>query len=149
MSTFSLVVAAPPPAVFDYLAEPRNRPEWQSSLRAVELLTDGPTGVGTRWLDRTAVGARPALEIVEMRRPTDAAAGVWAEVGEWHGLRAELSLRFEPLTGSPTTLVSGKVSLDGSPAWLPVRVVLTGLAPGAVKADLRRAARLLEARSAR
>jgi uncharacterized protein YndB with AHSA1/START domain len=146
MSGFSLVVAAPPRAVFDYLSEPRSRPEWQSSLRSVDLLTEGPTGVGTRWLDRTAVGACPVLEIVRMQAPDGATPGVWSEVGEWRGLRADLTLRFEPRTGSPTTLVVADADIGGALPWRPVSLVLRMLAPAAIKADLRRAARLLESR---
>ncbi|WP_344044231.1 SRPBCC family protein [Nocardioides panacihumi] len=143
MSSFTLNVAAPPQRVFDYLSEPRHRPEWQSSLRAVELDDDGPTGVGTRWIDRTAVGARPRMEIVEMHAAGPSGApGVWSEVGRWRGLCAELTLHFHPHPRG--TRVEGTVEVSGSP-W-PARLVLQALAPPAVRADLRRAARILEQR---
>src|SRR5918998_5744592 len=96
MASFSVPFAAPPGQVFDYLADPRNRPQWQSSLRAVRIVEPGPPRVGTRWIDQTAVGARPRMEIVEMTPPgPDGAPGSWSEVGTWHGLRAELALTFE------------------------------------------------------
>src|SRR3712207_7914381 len=45
-------------SVHAYLAAPRNRPRWQSSLRRVEDVV-GDGGPGTTWTDVTAVGARP------------------------------------------------------------------------------------------
>ena len=138
MPGLSVTVGAPPGAVFDYLSDPSRRPEWQSSLRSVELLDDGPPRLHTRWIDRTAVGARPRMQIVEMRRP-GTEPGVWREVGRWRGLRAELTLTFA--AGGTGTVVAGTFRIDG---WLPVRLVLQALARPAIASDLRRAARILE-----
>jgi uncharacterized protein YndB with AHSA1/START domain len=49
--TFS--VSRPPESVFDYLANPSNVPDWQTSKTSVEQLTDGPPGLGTRVRERT------------------------------------------------------------------------------------------------
>jgi uncharacterized protein YndB with AHSA1/START domain len=49
--TFS--VSRPPEIVFDYLANPSNVPDWQTSKTSVEQLTDGPPGLGTRVRERT------------------------------------------------------------------------------------------------
>jgi hypothetical protein len=138
----SLPVAAPPGVVFDYLVDPRNRPEWQSSLRSVEVLDDGPVRLHLRWIDHTIVGARPRLAIAELRPPSDEAPGVWREVGRWRGLAADLTLRFTPVDSG--TRLDGSVALTGP---LPVRLVLQLLAPRAIVADLRRAARILEAQA--
>lgn len=145
MSGFSLRVAAAPSAVFDYLVDPAHRPEWQASLRSVELIDEGPVRLHSRWIDHTVVGARPRLRVAELRRPDDDRsdgdrAGVWREVGAWRGVGADLVLRFEDDGGG--TLLSGTVEITG---WL--RAVLQPLAPVAVAADLRRAARILEART--
>lgn len=130
---------APPDVVFDYLADPRNRPAWQSSLRSVELLdpVDGsPPRVGMRWVDRTAAGVRPTMQITELSRPHR-----WAESGVWRGISASLVLTFAP-AGAGTS-VAAEASFSG-PAWqAPVRFVLARLAPYALRSDLRRAARLL------
>lgn len=145
VSSTSVRVAAPPAVVFDYLAEPRNRARWQSSLRAVDVLTDGPTRVGTRWLDRTKVGASPCLEITAMTRPSaTTAAGVWREVGQWRGLTASLTLTFSPVVSEPgSTDVGVRFSIAGRGAWQITAKVLRLLAPPAVRADLRRAARII------
>lgn len=145
-----MTIDAPPRAVFDYLFDPLHRPDWQSSLRAVDMLDEGPAGIGTRWVDRTAVGACPRMEITAMRLSPDG-TGVWAEVGTWRGVRAVLSLRFEPLSSESMrdperTRLTGSVQVSSTAAWLPVRLALQALAPLAVTADLRRAARIIEGR---
>lgn len=150
MSYTTLRIAARPRAAFDYLANPSNRPQWQSSLRSVELLTDGPVGVGTRWIDRTTVGAAPRLEITEMTPPAPpgptGAAGTWTEIGEWRGLAASLTLSFGPVAGDPAVTELGvAIDISGSGPWsIPARLV-RALAPPAIRADLRRAARIIEA----
>jgi hypothetical protein len=145
-ASFPVVVAASPRHVFDYLSDPRHRPEWQSSLRAIHLVDGGSPRVGTRWVDRTAVGANPRMEIVAMAPPGEAGeVGSWTEVGTWHGLRARLSLGFEPVAGDPAaTVLQVAIEIDSTPCWLPVRAVLRALAPAAVRSDLLRAARILE-----
>ena len=148
MATFALTITAPPRAVFDYLVEPGNRPQWQASLRSVEVLDTGPVGVGTRWIDHTAVGARPRMRIDEFRPPGPGGTGVWREVGEWRGIGAELTLWFEEAHRPTSTLLRASVTLRSRTAWLPARLVLQALAPSAVRNDLRRAARILEAGSA-
>lgn len=139
MTRFTLHVAAPPRAVFDYLGDPRRRAEWQASLRGVDLVDDPPVWEGTRWVDRTMLGARPRLRITEMRPPSGPDAGVWTEVGHWRGLRADLTLRFEQEQDG--TRLTATVEIDG---WQPARAVLRVLAAPAVRSDLRRAARILE-----
>ncbi|WP_159796808.1 SRPBCC family protein [Puerhibacterium puerhi] len=151
---FTMPVDAPPRAAFDYLADPRHRPEWQSSLRAVDRLTapdgspaPGPPPVGTRWVDRTLVGAGPRLEITESTPPgAHGEPGAWSEAGTWRGLRAWLRLTFAPGGAAGTTL-GVELAVEGSGAWSPVVVTLRALAPYAVRADLRRAARIVRMRS--
>ncbi|MDH2414605.1 SRPBCC family protein [Nocardioides sp. CER19] len=140
MPSISTTVAAPPQAVFDYLTDPRRRPEWQASLHSVQVLDHGPVRLHMRWIDHTVVGARPRLQIVELRAPDDARAGTWREVGRWHGIRAELALTFE--TDPRGTRVSGTVEIGG---WRLASLVLQALAPAAIASDLRRAGRILEA----
>jgi hypothetical protein len=150
MNGTTLRIAAPPRATFDYLAEPRNRPQWQSTLRAVDMLTDGPTGVGTRWLDRTMVGAAPSLEITAMSRPSATSSGVtdgiWSEVGRWHHLTASVTLTFVPVAAEPgATDVELRITITATGAWKVPATVLRALAAPALRADLRRAARIIEA----
>lgn len=126
----------PPKVAFDYLLDPRNRPQWQSSLRAVELADDAVPAVGTQWRDLTTIGARPQMRITASDRPRQ-----WAEEGEWRGITAALSLTFEP-EGDGTRVIPD-LAIHGAGGWRPVAAVLRRLAPAAVKADLARAARWL------
>ena len=130
-------VAFPVPAeaAFDYHVEPRNRPAWQSSLAGVEDV-DGQPRAGQRWTDVTRPGLRPAMETTELDRPHR-----WSERGTWHGFSARLTLAFHPR--QDRCEVAFEFAVDGRGALAPVGVVLTRLAVPAVRADLRRAARIL------
>ena len=149
MARFSVRVDAPLPEVYDYLADPANRPEWQSSLRSVVMLTDGPLRVGTAWVDRTAAGVNPRMEIIDLVPPGASGRPVtWSEEGEWRSIRAMLTLTFEPAEEDPqATCVWVVADILSGPLWLlPVRSVLRMLTPVAVRSDLRRAARIIESR---
>lgn len=130
-------VAAPPEVVFAWFADPENRPAWQSSLRSVELLTDGPPALGTRWRDRTVVGMTPEMVTSVFDPPHQ-----WGETGTWRGITARLTVELTP--AEPGTNVSARFSLRGLGGWAPVAAVAQRLAVPAVRSDLRRAARLLE-----
>jgi len=124
--------AVPAEVAFDYLADPRHRPQWQPSLRAVELIDEQP-GEGQRWVDVTRPGLRPAMRTVEFDRPR-----VWAETGTWRGVEALVRLRFTP------TAEGCRVDLEATvTGYGPLGPVLTrvGLLVGA--RDLKRAARFV------
>lgn len=139
--TVRVPFAVPPEVAFDYLADPRHRPAWQSSLRDVEMLDDGPPRLGMRWRDRTAVGARPDLRITRFERPHH-----WSEVGTWRGITAELDLAFTH--HGDATMVTADVRIDGTGRWVFATAVLARLAPLGIRSDLRRAAHLVVAAEA-
>lgn len=128
-----------PEVVHAYLADPRNRPEWQSSLLSVDA-PDVEPHVGLRWRERTAVGVRPRLEITEMDPPR-----TWAEHGRWRGVSATLRLVVSPAPGGSRVEARGRV--EGAGAWaVPAR--LAGMLAGrAIASDLRRAGRILATRA--
>jgi hypothetical protein len=124
-----VVVAFPVPreVAFDYLADPRNRPEWQSSLARVEDV-DGEPRVGQTWVDVTRPRLRPRMETTELDRPRR-----WTERGTWRGITATLTLDFdETPTGCDVT------------ATFQIARPLRRLALWAVRGDLRRAAGKLQ-----
>jgi uncharacterized protein YndB with AHSA1/START domain len=125
-------VAFPVPAdrAFAYLVDPRNRPQWQSSLRAVvDVRRDGVS-----WTDVTVVpGVRPRMRTTIAEPPYR-----WVEEGELGPFRARLELRFTP-TGDGTCTVCAGFAVHG----LGVGGLLAAGARRAVAADLRRAAHLL------
>ena len=138
MSEISVFVRAPAAAVFAYLADPRHRPEWQSSLRSVQMLDEGDPRVGMRWRDITAVpGVRPHMEITECTPYR-----LWAERGTWGGISADLSMQFVQTTLG--TKVTATFDLSAAGPWLFAAAVAKRLAPSALTADLRKAAKLIE-----
>jgi hypothetical protein len=130
----------PVEVAFDYLVDPRNRPEWQSSLRRVELADPVPR-VGQRWVDVTSAGVRPAMETTVLDRPV-----LWTERGTWRGIEAVLTLHFEERGAGCAVRADAVVSGKG-PARL-LGPVLTRAAALAVPGDLERAARTLAERAA-
>ena len=125
----------PVEVAFDYLVDPRNRSQWQSSLRRVEGV-EGEPRVGQAWIDVTGPGLRPAMETTVLERPTR-----WTERGTWRGVAATLTLRFA--AAGAGCLVTAEVSVTGRG---PVRVlgpVIERAAALAVPGDLRRAADIL------
>lgn len=133
----SVTFPVPPDRAFAYLADPRNRPDWQSSLRAVADVVPAAggslTAAGVTWTDVTMVpGLRPAMRVTESDAPLR-----WVEEGRWGPVRAHLALTFTPCEEG--TLVHAHfavraVGMGGLVSWASRR---------AVQSDLRRAARLV------
>jgi uncharacterized protein YndB with AHSA1/START domain len=57
-------VAASPERVFDYMTDPANLRDWQTSKMRVEVLSDGPPGLGFRVREWTKVPGRKEFEQV-------------------------------------------------------------------------------------
>jgi hypothetical protein len=136
LSSLTVHFDVPAEVAFDYLVDAENRPEWQSSLKAVELLDANPPHVGQRWYDVTRVpGVRPLMVLESMARPH-----VWVETGSWRGFTATLALSFEPRGDGCE--VSASFGIQGSGVAAVGRVMTSAGAP-AVRSDLKRAARIL------
>ena len=136
----SVLVAAPRSQVFAYLADPRNRPEWQASLARVELLDEGPPRVGMRWVDHVRGGLRFRLRITELVPDS-----LWAECGSLGPLTADLTLLFDDAVrdGIVGTRVRLVVRVRG--LW-PLGRLATAVLSAAVRMDLPRIARVVESR---
>jgi Polyketide cyclase / dehydrase and lipid transport len=126
----------PGEVAFDYLVDPRHRAEWQASLRRVEDVTGEPRA-GQTWTDITKPGLRPAMRTDVLDRPR-----LWSESGTWRSVRAELTLRFEP-SGERAcdVLFAFRIHVLG-----PVGLAVSAVSVPAVRADLRRAAKILSSR---
>lgn len=136
MPTVRLELDAPLAPLFAFLADPRNRPAWQSSLRRVADVI-GSGDLGTTWYDVTWVGARPWLEVSD-----HVLDQVWGEHGVWHGLEASLVVRFAALSERRTELTVD-VKFWGTGIYRVAGWGMTALTPAGVRSDLRRAARLV------
>lgn len=132
--------AVAPEVAYDYLVDPANRPAWQQSLRAVADVVGPDDVVGQTWTDLTWPGLAPRMELTEADRPRR-----WSEHGTWRGIEADLTLDFAPTASGCD--VTPTMSLRGSGLLRPAAAVAGRLAPAAVRADLRRAARILAAGS--
>jgi hypothetical protein len=114
---------------FDYLVDPRNRPEWQSSLRRVSAVAGEP-GLGQTWVDETKPGLKPRMRTTAYDRP-----GRWSESGTWGSVRADLTLLFHDAPDGCQVEYSFRIDVLG-----PVGALASVLSRPAVGADLRRAA---------
>ncbi len=130
----------PVDVVFDYLADPRNRPEWQSSLRGVELLDEGAPHIGMRWRDLTAARIAPEMVITELEPSLR-----WAETGRWRAISAELGLDFASRPGGCQVVVT--FGVHGRGILRPVGWAATGAGLFAVRSDMRKSALILAGRS--
>lgn len=134
----SVELAAPVDRVFALLSDPRQRPRWQASLRGVEVLTEGPPRVGTRWRERPLGMGPLELEIVAFEENER-----WVERAEMAIGTFTLTLRFTGSGALTRVDVEAELALRGPAKLLALgaRLVL----PGAFAHDLRRAERILAA----
>ena len=80
-----------PEEAFDYLSDHRNELDWGPSCEAVEKLTEGPIGVGTRFYAKWK-GSPPAeLEILTFDRPR-----TWTAISRSRGIDMHFSGTVEP-----------------------------------------------------
>jgi uncharacterized protein YndB with AHSA1/START domain len=138
MSDFSVTLELPhPPAsLFRFLAEPRNRPLWQASLRTVIDLDAGDPEVGMQWRDVTKVGIKPAMEITELTPYR-----VISETGTWRGVDGLLTLRFVKTQQGTRVTADGR--LIGHGPFALAAAVSGRWAPETIRKDLLRASEVL------
>ena len=122
----------PREVAFDYLVDPRNRPQWQSSLRRVSSVA-GDVGVGQTWVDETKPGLRPRMRTTLFERPA-----LWSETGRWGFVRANLTLSFTDAPPGCTVSYGFRIHALG-----PLGLAVSALSARAVRADLERAARIV------
>ena len=141
MSDFSVTLELPhpPSALFRFLADPRNRPLWQASLRTVTDVDTGGPQVGTHWRDVTKVGIKPWMEITELTPYR-----VISETGTWRGVDGLLTLRF--LRTRQGTRLTAEGRLVGHGPFALAASVSGRWAPEAVRKDLWRASDVLTER---
>jgi uncharacterized protein YndB with AHSA1/START domain len=130
----------PPDAVFAYLADPRNRPEWQSSLLSVRLDDVGAQPhVGMAWTETTVVGLRAAMAITELEP-----CRLIGESARMGGIDGTLVLRLTPRPGGCRIEAEGVMAGRG-----PLRYAAAAaakLAGPVAASDLRRVGRVLSTR---
>jgi uncharacterized protein YndB with AHSA1/START domain len=140
MGSFSLALdlQVAPDLLFRYLADPRNRPSWQSSLRDVIDVDEGEPRPGMEWRDVTVVGVKPHMRLTEVTP-----FRTLSEIGTWHGVEGLLTLRFVRTPQGTRLTAEGRVT--GRGPFALAAAVAGRFAPPAIEADLRRAAELAAA----
>jgi hypothetical protein len=59
-----------PEEAFDYLVDLRNELEWNPGVQSMEKLTEGPIGVGTRFLAKWKQSQLIEVECIRLRTPS-------------------------------------------------------------------------------
>ena len=136
-------VAAPRERVCAYFADPVNRPEWQASLRRVEVIDPGEPRVGQRWVDHV-YGAPPFHLHTTRLEP----GRVWAEEGTSGPFTAVATMRFEDEVrdGVAGTRVTCTPGVTGTGLARPLALGARLVAEVLVRNDVKRAARILSRR---
>lgn len=129
----SAVIAAPPAAVFARVAD---IPRWADHIGAItriEMLSEGPIGVGTRFRETRTMHGRAASEVMEVARFE--APRLLVLTAESCGTRYRVEHLFEPapegtrltvtFAGEPVTFIS---RLMAGLAWLMIGSVRKALA---------------------
>ncbi|TYL45347.1 SRPBCC family protein [Nocardioides sp. BGMRC 2183] len=132
-----LDAAVAPAELYAVLADPRRRPEWQSSLRRVADVVPGAGGAassGTTWTDVTVVpGIRPRMRTTLAEPPRR-----WAEEGQWGPFRARLEVNLTARGDGCRVEAHHTVSGLGI-GGRAIGGLVAVLARPAIAADLRRA----------
>ena len=134
--TITLDLPQPPAVLFRYLADPLNRPEWQSSLRSVTDVDPGEPHAGMQWRDVTKVGIKPRMQLTEL-----IPYRTLSEIGTWHGIDGLLTLKFLKVGEGTRLTAEGRVI--GRGPFAVAAAVAGRFAPATIKADLERAGTVL------
>lgn len=97
--------------VFDYVADERNEPRYNSQMRLAEKVSDGPIGVGTRYRAEVVSGGRPVpmvIEYTEFERPRRLASRTTMSA-----MDVAYTLTFEPVPEGTRMRWSGEVQPHG------------------------------------
>jgi uncharacterized protein YndB with AHSA1/START domain len=138
VSDFTVTLDLPhdPGLLFRFLAEPRNRPRWQSSLRTVVEIDPGDPHPGMHWRDVTKAGIRPHMQLTEL-----VPYRVITEIGTWRGVDGVLTLRF--LKTAQGTRLTAEGRLIGHGVFKVAAAVSGRFAPETIRKDLLRASEVL------
>ncbi len=98
----------PPEEVFDFVADARNEPRWHPDALSVEKTSEGPVGLGTRFVSRYRRFGSMTSEIVEYERPSRLALDY-----EWKSSRFHVGYTLSPSGGGTAVRASGGGEVRG------------------------------------
>jgi Polyketide cyclase / dehydrase and lipid transport len=108
-----------PAEVFDYCTDLSREPEWNPRTRRINKLTDGPIGLGTRYLGEWIKGDPMTIELVRFERPV-----AWASVGRSRRLVANSNGQVSTTPGGTRLVVRIQLRPQGA-----LRLLLPVLGP--------------------
>lgn len=106
-----IVINRPVEEVFDFVADERNEPRYNSQMRRAEQITEGPVGLGTRYRAELVSMGRPVrmdIEFTGYDRPRRLASATHLSFMETRG-----GLTFEPVPGGTRMRWSWEVQPRG------------------------------------
>jgi uncharacterized protein YndB with AHSA1/START domain len=101
-------IAQSPEVVFDYCSDHRHEPEWNPMMTHIEVLTNGPVGVGTRYKTEFVKGPTMVMECTEYERPLS-----WAMVGTSTAMKASGDNRVIPTDEGALLVMRMELELHG------------------------------------
>ena len=110
-------IAAPIEQVFDRAADFANAANTIEAITKMEMLTEGPVGVGTRFRETRVMFGREAteeMEIVEFNRPQG-----YRLFAESHGSRYDSGLSFEQIEGGTRVTMH----FEGTPVTFMAKIM--------------------------
>jgi uncharacterized membrane protein len=138
----TITIDRPASAVFAYLAELENLPRWNYAISETRKLSEGPTGVGSRYLQVRTL-PRPSEETLEITGfEPDRRLAVRGAFGPLSG---EATYVLEP-AGAATSLTNA-MDLDAKGALSLVAPLATARVRAAVAENLTRLKEILERRA--
>jgi uncharacterized protein YndB with AHSA1/START domain len=107
-----IVIDRPVDAVFDYVADQSNEPQYNPRMVRAEKITTGPVGVGTKFRSAVVSGRRTAemlIEITSYDRPTRLASATAMQQAD-----ISYTLTFEAAASGTRMRWSGQVRPKGA-----------------------------------
>lgn len=137
MGKFVIALDAPLVPLFEFLADPRNRQNWQSSIVRLDMESEGEPRVGMKWREHARGLGHFQMEI------TECVSGVtWAERGTSSRGTIDLQLKFDATPDPSRTQITLVLDMNLRGLFALVNPVAPSLIWPLMKADLRRAAQL-------
>jgi uncharacterized protein YndB with AHSA1/START domain len=115
-----IFIARPVEAVFDFVADERNEPRYNTQMRRAEMISDGPIGPGTQYRAEVASGGRVVPMVIEFtgyERPRRLASTT-----RMSSMDIRYTLAFEPVSEGTRMRWVGDVAPKGV-LWLMAPLV--------------------------
>jgi Polyketide cyclase / dehydrase and lipid transport len=147
-STISLEqeIAAPPSRVFEIAADIAGAPKVQPAITRIEMLTDGPIGVGTRWIE-TRKSQSSSEATVELWITEFSPARSYSVACAAMGTAFDTRLDFDPHRGGTNLRMTMTITPKGLAGRL-MTMLVKGMMRKALADDLACIKRAAENRSA-